>query len=332
MDWIEAYVDEVVRHVPPKRRDEAAVAIREDIEAKLPDQPTETEVKRVLEQMGHPAIVAARYKDGQYLIGPKFFPMYVNVVKLVVPIVMAVVFFGLLMASIPTFSGPAMPTIGIFLTNLFDTLWDVGIQLVFWITLVFFLIERYAPSDAIAPDMSWNVSTLRDRDRGGRISKLDAGFGLFFTAVWFGVYLNAERFLGIYESTGEGFSMIVPIFNQSFLFEVVWLFLAVILLQVVLGVWKWVKGRWTYALASFNLIYNVASAAFIIWMAGSSRLFDPRFIDWVELNVPNDVFSFGWVFGLVVAITILAAVFDTIDGYRKAWKTPTHRKRPIAQP
>jgi len=329
MDWIGAYIDEVVRHVPVNRREEAAVAIRETIEAKLPNQPTETEVKRVLEQMGHPASVAARYKDGQYVIGPKFFPMYVNVVKLVVPIVMALTFFGLLMSSIPTFSGPVLPTMGVFLTNVFDTLWDVGIQLVCWITLVFFLIERYAPSDAVAPDMKWNVSALRARDRGGCISKWDAGFGLFFTAVWFGVYLNANRFLGIYESTGEGFSMIVPIFNQSFLFEVVWLFLAVILLQVVLGLWKWIKGRWTYALASFNLLYNVVSASFIIWLAGSSQLFDPRFLVWIETN---DVFSFRWMFGLVVAITILAAVFDSIDGFRKAWKTPTHRKRSIAQP
>lgn len=332
MDWIGAYIDEVVRHVPVNRREEAAVAIRQTIEAKLPDQPTETEVKRVLEQMGHPASVAARYKDGQYVIGPKFFPMYVNVVKLVVPIVMALTFFGLLTSSIPTFSGPVLPTMGVFLTNVFDTLWDVGIQLVFWITLIFFLIERYAPSDAGAPDMKWNISTLRDRDRGGRISKWDAGFGLFFTAVWFGVYLNANRFLGIYESTGEGFSMIVPIFNQSFLFEVVWLFLAVILLQVVLGLWKWIKGRWTYTLATFNLFYNVVSASFVIWMAGSSRLFDPRFLVWIETNVPNDVLSFGWVFGVVVAITILAAVFDSIDGFRKAWSTPTHRKRSIAQP
>lgn len=330
MDWIGAYIDEVVRHVPVHRREEAAVAIRETVEAKLSDQPTETEVKHVLEQMGHPAIVAARYKEGQYVIGPKFFPMYVNVIKLIVPIVMALTFFGLLMSSIPAFSGPVLPTMGVFLTNVFDTLWDVGIQLVFWITLVFFMIERYAPSDSAVPDMSWDVATLRNRDRGGRISKWDAGFGLFFTAVWFGVYLNAERFLGIYESTSEGFRMNVPIFNQSFLVEVVWLFLGVILLQVVLGVWKWMKGRWTYALASFNLLYNVVSASFIIWMASAAQLFDPRFLDWIERNVPNDVFSFRWMFGLIVAITILAAVFDSIDGFRKAWKTPTHRKRPIA--
>lgn len=329
MDWIEAYVDEVVKRVSPKRKDEVAVAVREEIRAKLPDQPTDTEVRHVLEQMGHPAIVAARYKEGQYLIGPKFFPIYINVVKLVIPIVMAVVFFGLIMASIPTFSGPVIPTIGVFLTNLFDTLWNVGIQLIFWITLVFFLIERYAPDDVTAPDMKWDASKLRNREKGGQISKWDAGVGLFFTALWFGVYLNAERFLGIYESTGEGFSMITPIFNQSFLFEVIWLFLVVILLQVVLGFWKWIKGRWTYTLATFNLFYNVVSASFIVWMASSSRLFDLRFINWIELNIPRDV-QFGWVFGLVVAVTILAAVFDSIDGFRKAWKTPTHRQRPIA--
>lgn len=332
MDWIEAYVDEVVRHIPPKRRQEAVITIRDEIESKLPNQPTELEVKRILEEMGHPAIVAARYKEGQYLIGPKFFPMYVNVVKIVIPIVMSVVFFGLIVSSIPTFSGPIIPTIGTLLSNLFDTLWNVGIQLVFWITLVFFLIERYAGVGAEAPSMEWDVSKLLAREKGGKISKWDAGFGLFFTAVWFVMYLNAERFIGIYESTGEGFSMIVPLFNQSFLFEVIWLFLVVVLLQVVLGIWKWMKGRWTYVLASFNLFYNVVSASFIIWMASSSRVLDARFLDWIELNVPSDVPSFGWVFGLIVAITILAAVFDSIDGFRKARKTPIYRKRTIAHP
>jgi len=29
-----------------------------------------------------------------------------------------------------------MPTVGTLLTNMFDALWDVGIQLVFWIPLV----------------------------------------------------------------------------------------------------------------------------------------------------------------------------------------------------
>ncbi|WP_214763098.1 hypothetical protein [Exiguobacterium sp. s146] len=330
MNWIDVYIDEVVRHVPPKRRDEAAVAVRQSIESSLSDEPNEAEVKRVLEEMGHPVVVAARYKQGQYVVGPRFFPMYVTVIKLVVPIVLALVFFGLVFASIPTFSGPLFPTVGTFLTNMFDALWDVAIQLIFWITLVFFLIERYAPEDTPAPDMKWDVSKLKEYARGGRISKFDAGFGLFWTAVWFAVYLNAERLLGIYESTATGFSMITPIFNQAFLMDVIGLFVTVILLQVVLGVWKWMKGHWTYALASYNLVYNLISATFIIWMAGSSRLFDARFLSWIETNVPDGVLSFDWVFGLVVAITILAAVFDSIDGFRKARKTPTYRKPHIA--
>lgn len=330
MDWIEMYIDEVVRHVPPKRREEAAASVRQSIETTLPEHPTEADVKRVLEEMGHPAIVAARYKEGQYVVGPRFFPVYVTVIKLVVPIVLAVVFFGLVFASMPTFSGPLMPTIGTFLTNMFDTLWDVGIQLVFWITLVFYLIERYAPDTAPVPDMKWDASKLVERVKGGRISKFDAGFGLFWTAVWFGVYINADQLLGIYESTTSGFSMITPIFNQTFLMEVIWLFVTVILLQVVLGVWKWMNGHWTYALALFNLFYNIVSAVFIIWMASSSQLFDSRFLNWIETNVPSGVLSFDWVFGLVVAITIVAAVFDSIDGFRKARKTPTQRKHKVA--
>ncbi len=330
VNWIDAYIEEVVKHVPANRRESLAESLQQEIKTKLPADPTETEMKRVLEEMGHPAAVAAQYKEGQYLIGPGMFPLYVSIVKLVVPIVMAVVFFGLVIANIPTFSGPILPTVGTFLTNVFDTLWNVGIQLVFWITLIFFLVERYAPQGSKAPVMKWDVNTLRERERGGRISKFDAGFGLFWTAVWFGVYVNAERLIGIYESTAEGFTMVTPVFNQSFLFDVIWLFLLVVLLQVVLGVWKWIKGRWSYALASYNLIYNVASATFIIWMSSSARLLDARFVNWMEANVPNGVFSFNWVFGLVVAITILAAVFDSIDGFRKARKAPTYRKHHIA--
>lgn len=329
MDWVELYVEEVVKHVPAGRRDELAESLRHEIESKLPADAMEVEVKRVLDEMGHPAVVAARVHKEQYVIGPTLFPFYVSILKLVVPIVLAVVFAGLVLASIPTFSGPVLPTLGTFLTNVWDALWNVGIQLIFWITLVFFLIERYGGEDVKTPKMKWDVNTLRERERGGRISKWDAGIGLFFTAVWFGVYVNAERLIGIYESTTTGFTMVTPVFNQTFLFDVIGLFLVIVLLQVGLGLWKWVKGRWSYAFASYNLIYNIASATFIIWMASSPRLFDARFLAWIEANVPAGV-SFNWVFGIVVAITILAAVFDSIDGFRKARKTPRHDKRAIA--
>ncbi|MCT4784472.1 MULTISPECIES: hypothetical protein [Exiguobacterium] len=329
MDWVELYIEEVIKHVPAGKRDELAESLRQEIEATLPADATEAEVKQVLGEMGHPAVVAARDYGGQYVIGPTLFPQYVSLLKLVVPIVLAMVFVGLVLASIPTFSGPVLPTLGTFLTNVFGVLWNVGIQLIFWITLVFFLMERYGGEEVKAMKMKWDVNTLRERERGGRISKWDAGIGIFFTAVWFGVYVSAERLIGIYESTSSGFTMMTPVFNQTFLFNMIGWFLIIILLQVGLGLWKWVKGRWSYALASYNLVYNLASATFIIWMASSPRLFDTRFLAWVETNVPASV-SLTWVFGLVVAITMLAAVFDSIDGFRKARKTPRHGERTIA--
>jgi len=94
--------------------------------------------------------------------------------------------------------------------------------------------------------------------------------------------------IGIYESTTTGFTMVTPVFNQTFLFDVIGLFLVIVLLQVGLGLWKWVKGRWSYAFASYNLVYNLASATFIIWMASSPRLFDTRFLAfWRPCSIPS---------------------------------------------
>ncbi|WP_214830070.1 hypothetical protein [Exiguobacterium algae] len=329
MELIEMYVNEVARHVPPKRRDEVALAVREEIEAMLSSDPAEPEIKRTLEQMGHPAVVAARYKKGQYLIGPSYFAVYVSVLKTVVPIVLAVLFFSLLLASIPTLNEPSFPTVGALVGDVFGALWNVGIQLLFWITLIFFLVERYAPANASDLNVKWDVSKLHDRSKEGRIRKFEAGFGLFWTVVWFGVYLNAERLLGIYESTGDGLEMVTPIFNQAFLFDMLWLFMIVILMQVVLGTWKWIRGYWTYALATFNAFYNFVSAIFVIWMVRSSELFDSRFISWIETNFA-EVSTFKWIGTLIIVVTIFGGVMDTISGFRKAYKTPTVSKRNAA--
>ena len=329
MDWIELYVGEVARHVPPKRREDVAISIREEIESLLPPQPNENDVKRVIEEMGDPAIVAARYKEGQYLIGPTYFTAYISVIKIVLPIMMAVLLLSLLIANISTLAEANIPTIGALLVTLFDTLWNVGIQLLFWITLIFFLVERYGPKESSAPKMNWNISKLKNWENEVRISKFEAGFGLFWTAILLGVYLNAERLVGVYESTDGGLRMVAPVFNQSFLFDMLWLFLIVIAFQIILGTWKWIRGYWTFALASFNFLYNVISVVFVIWMVRSPNLLDARFKDWMEQNVPGDV-SFEWAAGVFIAFVIFIATLDTISQFRKAYKSGTPRKHKVA--
>ena len=106
--------------------------------------------RAALSELGDPEILAARYTDRSlYLIGPGYYLDYRRLlgllIAIVVPIVtLATVFAGLMAGTTVAAVALTGVTAGI----------GVGVQLAFWVTLVFALVERNgtrktAPADGV---------------------------------------------------------------------------------------------------------------------------------------------------------------------------------------
>lgn len=87
MNLIDLYIQEVTCRLPEKIRADIALELRSTIEDMLPDEYSEQDVKSSLSKLGDPAILANGYLDRpMYLIGPRFYDLYIQLLKMILPI------------------------------------------------------------------------------------------------------------------------------------------------------------------------------------------------------------------------------------------------------
>ena len=154
MNLIEVYIQEVTRRLPEKNRADIALELKSTIEDMLPEGYTEKNVETVLEKMGSPAALAEGYRDrSMYLIGPRYFDAYISLLKMSLPIAAVISFIVLVAEHIIGFdqhTSALNMVILLFVEGIWGTI-AVGMQVFFWMTVVFAIIERVSKSDDAKP-------------------------------------------------------------------------------------------------------------------------------------------------------------------------------------
>lgn len=342
MKLIDLYIYEVTRRLPEKNREDIALELQSTIEDMLPAEPTEDEVKQVLVQLGNPSVMASGYLDRPlHLIGPKYFDVYVSVLKIVLPIAMIIAFISLFGETIATMSSEkALSTI--ILTILGQGIWQLlstAMQAAFWITLVFAVIERTEKvSDQIPVTMNFkkwtpedlkNVSTI---PQNVRIKKRHVFASLLWTAVWATVYFNASKLVGIYENHPDGKILVTPTFNQEVLLSFWLLIVLVITLEVALAIFKGMERRWTHKVAIANTVVQVVSLVVFIIIFSNQQVWNDSFSNYVNnlLNITNQMKN--WAYQSIILTVVIIISIDIFEGFRKAHKSrKTLLKRVISK-
>lgn len=336
MNLIELYIQEVVRRLPEKTRDDIALELRSTIEDMLPDDYGEEEVKQALTKLGDPAVLASEYKDQpMYLIGPRYYALYIQLLKIVLPIVATVTLISLIADQLMSYSGDPASVNGIVndITALCikaaSGVIETGIQSAFWITLVFIILERSgigSSSPSKANRKEWtpdDLKTARQIPKEKEIPKKTVFFSLLWTAVFGCVFFNADRLFSIYENGGSGLKLTAPVFNQEVLLSY-WPFIVLILaLSVALAVYQWIAGEWTFPIAVLNAANNGITFVVLAVLASRPQLFTPEFLGKME-----DIFGVTRLSGaglasytpfwVVLVVLLMAFVIDAYQGFRKA--------------
>ncbi|TDL30941.1 hypothetical protein E2R51_16595 [Jeotgalibacillus sp. S-D1] len=333
MNLIDLYVHEVTRLLPEKNREDIALELQSTIQDMLPDNPTEDEIKAALSKLGDPAKLAGQYRDiPRYLIGPALYDHYLTILKMTFPIVLAVVLITQVLTNIINYAGEAtiIEMILALSFSIVGAAFNVGVQTLFWITLVFFVLERsgavkesFPQSTIGAPWKPEDLKYLSSIPKKKAISKSQVLFSLIWTAVWAGVYFNAVNIIAVYErDSTSGFNYVTPIFNEETLLSF-WPFVCLLIaIEIALAIFKWVLGQWTPRLAVINAFYNAVYILVFIFLASSSNLFNPSFVDYqVQLfnSTADDVMNVvnGAVWTSIV-IAIIISVLDSYEGFKKA--------------
>ncbi|MCA0172620.1 HAAS signaling domain-containing protein [Bacillus sp. RAR_GA_16] len=315
MNLIEVYIGEVTRRLPESSREDIALELHSTIGDMLPESPTEEDVKRVLNELGSPVQMANGFREWpMYLIGPQYFEHYVKLLKIVMPIALTVTFILFMTANVIGYNGTE--TIGaVFFHLLGDAisgLWNTFIQTLFWITLVFVVLER-TNVKVTESCYTWSADELTKvtaPPKKKKISKFELFSDLLFAAVGATLYYNAEHLLGIIRN-GE---IDVPFFNNDVLLSYWPLVSLALLTAVLLALYKMIVGYWTKRLAIANAIHHVFATVVIIIMLLNERLIHDDFTKFLSLS---ETFQ-NSLLAAIGLFFVISAGIDISKGFLKA--------------
>ena len=147
MELIERYLATVRVLLPISERDditaelrEALMTLREERESELGHALTTAEDESLLREIGHPVVVASRYRRQQYLVGPELYPAYLFVLKLVLAIVAGSALLVGIVAAVAA-SGAA----GFALGKALAIAWNGAFMAVGVVTVIFATLQRRSP-------------------------------------------------------------------------------------------------------------------------------------------------------------------------------------------
>jgi hypothetical protein len=286
MDLIDRYVHEVGRNLPGGLRADVEAELRSLLGESLEERsraagrpPDEALAADVLREFGRPRDVAERYApEPRYLIGPGLFPVYIRVLKIMVP---AFAVVALVLLALGAYREPGhQPTLGVLLrameSFLSGTFFNLGL-----VTLVFALVERSVQRRERAT-VAWDPSRLPPADDPDRISYFGRIFALYLMAAvaivfnffpdWVGVVMINDSEVRVVRLLEPEFSRYLPLIDA-------WWAVAFVLGLVVLR-----EGRWTRATRWVEFALELANATILAIILVGPPVF--RYDALVKLALP----------------------------------------------
>ncbi|RJS59259.1 hypothetical protein [Bacillus sp. PK3_68] len=329
MNLIEIYIREVTRRLPEKNREDIALELRSTIEDMLPDDPSEEEIKTILEKLGSPVVLASRYRDQpMHLIGPRYFDVYVTLLKMILPIAVAISFISMIAEYFVGYRGEEAIA-NVVLDIMGFGVWriiEVVIQVFFWLTLVFAVLERTdkgkdehpltASLKKWTPDDLKNISYIPKKKA---ISKIEVFGSLMWTAIWATFYFYANYLLGVYEGEGGRLEFVAPALNQEVLLGYWPIVVVMIGLEIALSLYKLIKGQWTKRIAMCNAILQLIASIVFIVILSNPDILSKDFVRYMTnlFTVTANEFTM-WIVGGGIFFFVVSAAISVFDGFRKA--------------
>ena len=262
MELIDRYVAEVGRQLPEKLRADIENEMRSTLEDMVEDRSQKTGrpvdqalQSEVLKEYGSPEKVAASYLPPRYLIGPRLYPQFELVFRIVLAVIVGVGLLRLGMLVVQE-----APTTEVFWQAAGRALFDIiasGLSALGNVVLVFVILERALPNVKVTSD-TWNPLELPSVSAPERIKVgetiMEVVFGLGALLV-FNFY---PQIIGI-GFFNHGQWTFVPVLSEAFFRYLPW-FNAVVALQLIQNLILLRQGRWQPATRWFSVLVDVFSA------------------------------------------------------------------------
>jgi hypothetical protein len=268
MNLIDKYIAEVGKHLPRKQRADIQAEIRSTLEDMLEERkPTgeadEMMVVELLKEYGPPHEVASRYQthQHQYLIGPRVFPIFELVTRIVFAVLIVVSLFGLgadLVKTGFTATGFVSSVSEWFINILSGLITAFG-----YIVLALAIIDRTTFGRNFEQEKEeWDPRELYNTPDPDRIDPPDHIFTIIFTFLGL-VILNLYPNLVSIRFINSGVQTSMPVLTETFFRFLPWINVMGLLLIAFNG-FMLAQRVWRTTTRILSILIDVATAILLI--------------------------------------------------------------------
>ncbi len=267
MNLIDRYVAEVGKNLPLLNgREDIEKELKSTLEDMLEDRAQSSGRARdeameieVLKEYGSPQKVAQTYNPHPYLIGPKLFPFFLFVLKIVITVVVSVmlVLAGIQAVTDTAFMGADF--VKIIGQGLGSAL-SAAIAAFGNVTLVFVILERVLPEKEIGgfnDEKDWDPASLAKEPDPDSVSRSELISEIVFTFVALAILNIYPQWLGMFFFTGDELGYI-PMFTEKF-FQFVPYINIVLIAEILLDIYLLRNAIWTRLTRVGKVIIEAAS-------------------------------------------------------------------------
>jgi len=265
MNIIDLYLEEIRHHLPPRDREDILSEIHSTLMDMIEDRnpnpgktPDEETVKAVLRSFGSPRKVALQYGARNYLIGPRFFPIYLLILKIVLIVAAALNILGVIVSLIGQ-SGFEVGILSILAQIVGDFFGSLFVAFGI-VTLSFAGIERTTPKEwEIDLDKDWQPENLHQQESQERIKLAELAVNITMNLVLIALLNFFLDRIGIYNLTDSGWRS-VPVLSDIFQRYIPWI-TAYSILEITLNIYLIRKEYWDKYGSTAKIILNVFKIA-----------------------------------------------------------------------
>ena len=325
MKLLELYLDKIRQNLPQRNREDILKEIRstlldmiEDRNPNPGEQADDEIVKDVMREFGSPRKVAVQYGARNYLIGPQMYPVYLQVLRVVLIIVGAFNVIGLIvaLANQTGFDSGMLQAILEVVGSLISSLFMAfGI-----VTLSFAGIERTTPDEMkVKIGQKWDPEDLLKEEDKDRVSVLELAFEITFSMIFIVLINFFLDKIGIYFFDSRGW-VSSPILNETFLRYVPAITIYIIL-DIVVDLYLLNKGVWDKIATGAKILINMLKIAVNFVILSGPAILTMQAADWQRLNLDsalsvetiNHYMNFG--LRIVLGLAIFGLVVESIKRF-----------------
>ena len=319
MNLIDRYIAEVGKHLPRKNRMDIEAEIRSTLEDMLEERKTaggpadEATVMSLLKEYGSPREVAATYKTHQYLIGPRLFPVFETVIKIVLAVVAGASLIGLAISLAKTgLTGPEfVSSVGEWFGGLLS-----GLIAAFGnVVLVFAIIERTQAAKEFEKEFKeWDPKELKSEPDPDQIDLPDHIATIIFTFLGL-VILNLYPNLLAIRYLNDGTWVSIPVLTEAFFRFLPWINILSIL-QIVFHGFMLSQRMWTPVTRIMGMLSDVASVILAVAILRTPGVFNLTAETWGAIGDAETAETLSRLFqflpSLIIAVVVIVATVSVI--------------------